>query len=186
MHQLKRETVMVAPANNSEPDLQPKSNTDLVVIRDLYRHEKRYCLKINLKKGTYSAESYNGSDPIHGVGVQSEAGNLNAIRAYFSLDHLADKSAPRYELSMFFAINGEIFCLHDGSSKFTWEMGFFKRSFRIRRPLKDDFVYSYAWPFYRQIFARVFGDPFNFTSEDFFEVFFEVAKTCFPNSFTTK
>jgi hypothetical protein len=178
--------MMTALANNSQLTSQPKSSSDLVVIRDFYCLEKVYYFQINSKTDTYSLMPHSGSDHIHGFGVQSEAGGSGGVTAYFSRDRVEDKSAPRYELSMYFAINGEIFCLNDGSSKFIWKVGFFNRSFRIRRSLKDDFVYSYRWPFYRQLFARVFGDPFNYVSRDFFEDFFKTARFYYPHSFAAK
>jgi hypothetical protein len=179
--------ITAVPANDKNQSQQTaRLASKSIVIRDFYLPEKAYVLEINEIGNSYKVVPCQKIDRLNGFGVQSVVNMNDKVAAYFCSEAVDTTKAPAYESSLFFAINAKIYCLHDGSTKVTLSKRLFSRSLKVHHVLSGDSVHSYSWPFYRQLLPRIFGDPFNYVSNDYFEEFYKLGKFYHPNYFTTK
>lgn len=111
-----------------------------------------------------------------GTTVDTDAGQIFA--AYFALEREGADKAPAYEKSCYIYLDHNVFALGDERISVGLKIGLWKRRFEVRWDGKQVWEASYSWPFYRQLPAKVFGDPFNYVSLDFFVNLQEIAFHC--------
>ena len=103
-----------------------------------------------------------------GFGVNIETSGSALFVAYFSEVRESDEVAPDYGNSLYLVVNECIYDFHADETTARIRSLLFHRSFSVSVFGKQEFEFTYRWPIYREVFTRVFSDPFNFVSKDFF------------------
>jgi hypothetical protein len=153
-----------------------------VLVRDFYRPDGAYAVDIDEQGTGSSFRIVQGDVKLQGFGVMCEHLGRQTLAAYFLERINVKENRPDFSSRMFLAMNGLVFCVDDSSCKVFWHRGWLTRTLLMQDPRIGTVEHVYHWPLHRQLWSRLFGDPFNFVSNDYFEEMFKMVNFYHPES----
>lgn len=156
-----------------------------ILINDFYDRNRFYLIKIREDGRWIWKDVVNANHAeVRGFGILVTYEGQVELAAYYSNSRSGAEHAPDYKDDLWFFFGSEIFDLQSATVVVEFGAGIFSRTFFIANSGDQESVrqrrYSYQWPFYRQLAARLIGDPFNFVSQDFFWEFRRLLKVYRP------
>lgn len=107
------------------------------------------------------------SEQLHGVMHEVKAADKTHLIGYFS-SHLHSKvNAPDYAKSLFVVVDNVVLGNEVKRPTLRLTKRAFTRRFEAASGGGWTVAFEYSWPFYREMAARLFTDPFKFESKDF-------------------
>lgn len=170
-------TLRAAAVIKSDMKMHNEASEAEIAIGDLYDTSFSYVIRSHAD-GNWSWEAVETRDQrdVLGFGVRIPATGRDRLVAYFSRSRIDREHAPDYRDSLCLFFDSEVFDLLSPSTTTRFRWGLLSRSFSVSKSTSGDpvvFEYDYAWPVFRELSSRLLGDPFAYTSRDFF---FELKK----------
>ena len=160
-------------SKNSSPALRQLASfpriQSVFFLKDYYDDGRYY--RIYSLDGNCLSESISGipeGQKCLGFGVNIGTNGSPLFAAYFSEVRESDEVAPDYGNSLYLIVDKRIYDFHTDETTARIRSLLFHRSFSVSVCGKQEYEFTYRWPIYREMFTRVFSDPFNFVSKDFF------------------
>ena len=124
-------------------------------------------IQLNGKPAVSSVSRPADSTAIRGVFSYIRTEDSRIVAAYFARQRKSPAEAPDYKGGLYLLIGERVYPCANGETKIEMRSGLFRRRFSVTCPNQESIAVEYAWPFYRELAQRVFGDPFNYVSRDF-------------------
>ena len=156
---------------NALLSMSNKANRSAITLADFY--DRSSLVKLHLEGDSGRIEPISPDDAIENVtGYFSKIPHerSSVLVAYFALQRDGNGAAPSYDEGLFLYLDGRVIeC--DSMTRIRIGSRLLSRRFEVRHSSGYRFVLRYRWPIYKEVFQRLFGEPFNFVSSDFcFEI----------------
>lgn len=144
------------------------AGTKRYLVADYYDDRKRWWLSVSAGRVT-AVQAINTDEARQPQGFVHyvDAHGRQRLVGYYSLDRIASGEAPDYAKSLFIVADGVVYGDAGNAPHLEHRQSPRERVFEVGANGSESTVIEYAWPFYRELLARIFVEPSSFVSKDF-------------------